>query len=305
MGRHRGLTAAGFGAGLLSLAGASVAWACVYIQPTAYLTAPGQAAASEQINVTAHNMHALTAGAPDPIQIVWQTGDQKSSSVVMTVPYADTFTFPMQVPADALDGHSYYIGAWDTIQKTYATPASLTIHNPVVQPGGTTAGPDTNTQSLGPAPAPTAAPVAPPAPLPNDSGHVSTDRAPVQTSGSSSGSNDGPGSGGLGSNSGRGNGPGASGAASADNSAVPIPGAFSQAAGGNVPANQVLGDLWGGFARGKTTSQAPSLLTTDSGPGAGLAIGLLAGGAVAIFAGFGIAELRRSRATAATEATIE
>jgi len=88
-------------------------------------------------------------------------------------------------------------------------------------------------------------------------------------------------------------------------SATPIEGAPVQpAAGGNVPANKVLGDLWGGFAKGKTNSQAPSLIgTPDSGPGVGLAVGMGTAGLVALFAGFGIAEVRRSRAVATS--TIE
>ncbi|MFN2568593.1 MAG: hypothetical protein ABR564_03205 [Candidatus Dormibacteria bacterium] len=300
MGRHRVLTATGAGIGLVSLAGASLAWACSSLAPSAYVSVnPGEAPPQtpSQVQVTTHYMSEMKGGTS--ASIIWADANNTYLRTLAPAPTTDSTT-TVTVPA-AAPGY-YYINVYEGSFR--ATPATFTLPAPPGQPmppkPANYGSPDTTVYGLGGRPAGSAPSttnnVA--APAPRAQAQVPAQAQPQQAPGRTAvnaapaGSTIAPKAAIFGTAT--------AAAPESATSANPIPGAPQQpAAGGNVPASQVLGDLWGGFAKGKTNSQAPSLITTsDSGPGVGLTVGLLAAGLVALFAGFGIAEVRRTRATA-------
>lgn len=72
-----------------------------------------------------------------------------------------------------------------------------------------------------------------------------------------------------------------------------------------VDARTASPDLWSGFATGPGTIGSPSLTTlpttTDGTSSLAIAMGVLSGGLVALFAGFGVADLRRRRVTVTSD----
>lgn len=270
MGRRRVLTAVGYGAGLLSLVSVSVVFACSNLTPAAYVAGPSQATAGSSVTVTTHNMSAMgPATASSPSRIIW--ADANNNWVADLAPAPDTdASVAVTIPATASPG-DYFINVFRGTSR--ATPTRLTIPAP-----------STGTGSTG-SPANSTTPVY--------NGFTTTPSTTSTSTTPTTSSHAGTGTGTV-----KG---GSSGAAPASTtSGVPIPGAIRQqpGPGANEPDTKVLGDLWGAFRHGATTSRAPSLIpAAGSGPGIGLTAGLLVGGLVALVAGVGIVEVRRKRST--------
>jgi len=120
-----------FAALAMVLAGASAAWACSTLAPTAYVSVmPAAGPPGSAVMVSGHNMDAMGVRT-DPIRVVWLDSTNRYLSDLASVPGANEFTVSVSIPSTSTAGY-YYIGAY---RDTYrATPTTFTVTGS--SPGG-------------------------------------------------------------------------------------------------------------------------------------------------------------------------
>jgi hypothetical protein len=278
-------TVLGAGVGLLSLTGASLAFACSTLAPTA-VTAISESAGqpNDTVTVTGTNLNAMGTG---PARVVIEDGAQHFLTELAPLPLviaadkSEKGTTQVTIPKEPFG--IYRINIYRGIFK--ATPADWEYKDP-------------NAGRF--------------VPTKPDYGTADTSVAGSLTAPGSDNSSAGTGQGSSPASSAarQAAAPSAAGASRSGSTIVAgstlspaasaaAPGSSAAPSTANAPSSKVLGDLWGNFAHGQTTSQAPSLIeSTGSGIAPQLVVGLTAGALVAMLGGFVVAEVVRRRATA-------